>query len=225
MTEAEWLAATDPAPMFNELGAGASPSKLRLFACACARVLWQTMTEEDRAFVEMAERQADGLLPLSSLYVAAGRDAHTGLPAPRQAHKGRVATGMVGEMASSDAWGSTRRVRSLVVDAVRSSGASRVGEWQRQSDLLRCVFGNPFRAAILDPAWLAWNGGTVGRLAEIAYQERELPSGHLSTDRLALAADALEDAGCADAEILGHLRSAGPHVRGCWAVDLLTSRS
>jgi hypothetical protein len=75
------------------------------------------------------------------------------------------------------------------------------------------------------PAWLAWNVGAVRRLTEAAYEERELSSGHLSPARRALVADALEDAGCADAEILGHLRSARPHVRGCWPLDLLTGRS
>jgi hypothetical protein len=95
---------------------------------------------------------------------------------------------------------------------------------QAQCGLLRDLFGNPFRPAAIEPAWLAWNGGAVTRLAEVAYQERDLPFGHLSPARLALVADALEDAGCGDAEILGHLRAAEPHVRGCWAVDLMTGR-
>src|SRR5262249_55694135 len=93
------------------------------------------------------------------------------------------------------------------------------------ADLLRDLFGNPFRPAAVDPAWLAWNDGVVGRLAEAAYSERESPSGQLSPARLALVADALEDAGCADADLLGHLRSSGPHVRGCWAVDRLSGRT
>ncbi len=93
-----------------------------------------------------------------------------------------------------------------------------------QVALPRCVFDNPFRPTAVDPAWWAWNCGTVSRLAEAAYQKRELPSGYLSLSRLSLVADALEDAGCSDAAIVGHLRSAGPHVRGCWPVDLLTGR-
>jgi hypothetical protein len=56
-----------------------------------------------------------------------------------------------------------------------------------------------------------------------AYEERELPSGHLNRHRLAVLADALEEAG-ADAELVGHLRGPGPHVRGCWVVDFLTGR-
>ena len=61
-------------------------------------------------------------------------------------------------------------------------------------------------------------------LARAAYQERILPAGRLESSRLAVLADALEDAGGTDAGLLAHLRSPGPHVRGCWAVDLLLSR-
>jgi hypothetical protein len=60
----------------------------------------------------------------------------------------------------------------------------------------------------------------VVALAQAAYEQRELPSGALDAARLAVLADALEEAGCTDADILNHLRSPSPHVRGCWAVDL-----
>jgi hypothetical protein len=62
-------------------------------------------------------------------------------------------------------------------------------------------------------------------LAEAAYAERTLPPGTLDPARLALLADALEDAGCTDGELLGHLRGPGPHVRGCWALDLVLGKS
>ena len=52
-----------------------------------------------------------------------------------------------------------------------------------------------------------------------------MPLGELDSDRFAVLSDALEEAGCDDTAILNHLRSPGPHVRGCWAVDLLTGRS
>ena len=61
--------------------------------------------------------------------------------------------------------------------------------------------------------------------AEATYENRSLPGGTLDNARLAVLADVLEEAGCADAELLGHLRRPGPHVRGCWAVDLLSGRS
>ena len=61
-------------------------------------------------------------------------------------------------------------------------------------------------------------------LARAAYEERELPSGHLDNARLGVLSDALEEAGCTDEALLGHLRGAGPHVRGCWALDLVLAK-
>jgi hypothetical protein len=93
-------------------------------------------------------------------------------------------------------------------------------------DFVRDLLGNPFRApAGVDPAWLEWNAGTVRHLAEAAYENRSLPGGTLDNARLAVLADALEEAGCGDVELLGHLRGPGPHVRGCWAVDGLLGKS
>jgi hypothetical protein len=90
-----------------------------------------------------------------------------------------------------------------------------------QSKVIRDIFGNPFRPIALNPAWLT---PTVTTLATSAYNECSLPSGELDTIRLAVLADALEEAGCDNAAILGHLRSPGPHVRGCWALDLVLGK-
>jgi hypothetical protein len=65
----------------------------------------------------------------------------------------------------------------------------------------------------------------VVALAQAAYEQRELPAGTLDMARLAVLADALEDAGCTDADLLSHLRGPGPHVRGCWAVDLILGKA
>jgi hypothetical protein len=91
---------------------------------------------------------------------------------------------------------------------------------QSQADLLRDLFGPaPFRPLPrLNPAWLAWEGGTVRKLAAAIYEDRTF-------DRLPVLADALEEPGCDAAELLAHLRGPGPHVRGCWALDLLLGRS
>jgi hypothetical protein len=64
----------------------------------------------------------------------------------------------------------------------------------------------------------------VMQLALAAYEERLLPVGELDPTRLVVLADAVEDAGCLNGEILEHLRAAGPHVRGCWAVDLVLDK-
>jgi carbon storage regulator CsrA len=83
-----------------------------------------------------------------------------------------------------------------------------------QAGSLRCLFGPPpFRPA-LRPEWLAFCDGVVAKLA----QEVEEQS---AFDRLPILGDALEEAGCDDAALLDHCRNAGPHVRGCWVVDLV----
>lgn len=93
-----------------------------------------------------------------------------------------------------------------------------------QVAILRCIFGNPFRRTPIEPTWLTWNGGAILQLAQVILDERRLPEGRLEVDRLAILADALEEAGCTDAAILTHLRGPGPHVRGCWVLDLLLGK-
>jgi hypothetical protein len=82
---------------------------------------------------------------------------------------------------------------------------------------VRDIFGNHFRSASIDPAWLKWRDGAICNAARLVYEERAF-------DRLPVLADALEDAGCSEADLLAHLRSPGPHVRGCWAVDLVLAK-
>jgi hypothetical protein len=79
---------------------------------------------------------------------------------------------------------------------------------------LRDIFGNPFRPVALDPRWLT---STVLDLGNVIYQERAF-------DRMPILADALMDAGCDSDEIIIHCRDDGPHVRGCWVVDLLLAK-
>src|SRR5262249_23286672 len=94
-----------------------------------------------------------------------------------------------------------------------------------QAHMLRDLFGNPFRAApTLEPSLLHWNGGPVVRLAGAASDQRMMPEGQLDPARLAVLADALEEAGAPE-QVLAHLRARGPHVRGCWCLDLLLDRS
>jgi hypothetical protein len=88
---------------------------------------------------------------------------------------------------------------------------------RHQADLLRDLLGNPFRPVSADPAWLTWNGGTVRQLAEVIYEERRFVD-------LPILADALEEAGCTDEDILSHCRGPGEHVRGCWVLDLLLGK-
>jgi hypothetical protein len=88
--------------------------------------------------------------------------------------------------------------------------------------LVRDLFGPlPFRPLALAPAWRTAH---VLALANDASDNRILPAGHLDPQRLGVLADALEEAGCTDADILDHLRGPGPHVRGCWAADAILAK-
>jgi hypothetical protein len=103
----------------------------------------------------------------------------------------------------------------------KGTPARRLAESAHQSALARDIFGHPFQQTRPLRTWTGWNGGTVAKLAQAAYEHRELPAGLLNSTRLAILADALEEAGCDDQFVLGHLRSGGEHIRGCWAVDAL----
>jgi hypothetical protein len=87
-----------------------------------------------------------------------------------------------------------------------------------QAGLLRCILGNLFHPPpVLDPGWIVWQNGTIRKLAQAIYRD-------YAFDRLPILADALEEAGCTDAEILAHCRQPSEHARGCWVVDLLLGR-
>jgi hypothetical protein len=109
-------------------------------------------------------------------------------------------------------------VIEVASDASRAGG----GDTRANANLLREVVGNPFRPGTMLANWLT---SAASSLARAAYAERALPSGYLENARLAVLADALEEASCADEAILSHLRSPGPHVRGCWALDLVLGKS
>jgi hypothetical protein len=87
-------------------------------------------------------------------------------------------------------------------------------EFARQVTLLRDIFGNPFRPITIEAAWQTAN---VVALAQAIYDERAF-------DRMPILGDALEDAGCTNANMLMHCRQPGEHVRGCWVVDLVLGK-
>jgi hypothetical protein len=99
--------------------------------------------------------------------------------------------------------------------AIRQAGDSEMSAAIRN---IHDVLGNPFRPISHNSSWLAWNDGAISKMAQVIYDARVF-------DRLPLLADALEDAGCTDADILSHCRTPSEHVRGCWVVDLLLGKS
>jgi hypothetical protein len=96
--------------------------------------------------------------------------------------------------------------------------AGKEAEGRAVCDLIRDIIGNPFRPVSLEPSWLTWNDGTVVKLAQGIYEDRAF-------DRLPILADALEEAGCDNTDILAHCRQPTEYVRGCWVVDTILGKT
>jgi hypothetical protein len=245
MTVCEWLTSSEPNTMLGSLPQGpagpgvsrAAARKLRLALCACCRRVAGALGPDGRAAVAAAEEHADGALPAKALAAAAA------LAAAEAGSAGRFSAGnqacwaavwvaqehlfhpdqVLRSAATGAAFAAAPYERLLEeINEAGEGGAQPVNALWRaayeaeraaQAALLREVFG-PGTPRPVPARWLAWEGGTVPRLAARAYGEGDFAA-------LPVLADALEDAGCEDPEILSHLRGPGPHVRGCWALDLL----
>jgi hypothetical protein len=228
-TERAWLASTTPHSLLLTLKGKRLPRQRRLFAVACCRRwLHEMLDAESRQAVEVAERYADGLASgeeLAAAYraaqEAAARRLNPCLTAPewkagplwnawRLAHAAQLAC------ASSKMEDAANEIRLRIAHLLGKNRDKQLDqEMLIQCALIRDIFGNPFRPQLtVDRSWLSWNDRTVPNLAQAIYIDR-------SFDRLPILADALEEAGCDNADILNHCRQHGEHVRGCWVVDLL----
>jgi hypothetical protein len=231
MNEQQWQIASDPRPMLQFLQASGTSSdrKLRLFAVACVRGLWRLIADErSRAAVCAAEEYADGKAGAEELARAqdmagvavrdadaeAGREWQTNVWAAWFASM-TVAAGDSG----GAAW-------QAVEAMVREPGPASWPQVKRHHcDVLRDLFGPlPFRPVTISPSVRTWNDGTVLKLATAAYEDRVLPAGTFRPDRVAVLADALEEAGCQVPAVLTHLREPASHWRGCWVLDLLLKK-
>ncbi len=219
MTEEQWLNGTRLEPMLNHLHRNAivSDRKLRLFACACCRRLWPLLGERARRVIEGVEQYADGLLgdgALAVLWVTACDVAAGPLPPPPA---GAAIAAVVQAARTAGETPYTTPSQTAAAFAAAAAARGRRREKKAQRELLRDLFGNPFRPTRVQPAWRAWNGGTLVRMAQVIYDEHRFGD-------LPILADALEEAGCADRAILSHCRSGGGHARGCWVVDQLLGK-
>ena len=200
MTEQQWLATDDPRAMLaalREVGR-ANDRKLRLFAVAVCRRHWALLDDGARSAVEVGERYADGNGTPDDL-----RDVW-----------------VIDELASSAVeLFAPQAAEDAIYEATfvaNKTGRPGTDEAKAQADLLRCIFGNPFRSAPrFDPTWLT---PTLLVLARVMYESR-------SFDRMAALSEALQVTGCADTGILKHCRSETEHVRGCWVVDLVLAKA
>jgi hypothetical protein len=220
MTESEWLAwRSDPGSLLNVVRDQISERKFRLFACACCRRIWHLLTDErSRKAVEVGELFADGRVDEEKLGVARTAAGAFAGPASKQAALAAFSAYHTVTLLGIWTFAAANRAASCL-------GPKKESEQKEQSRLFRDVICNPFRPVTIRSAILTWHDATVVRLAQAAYDERHSPSGTLDTSRLAVLADALEEAGCTSEDVLGHLRGPGPHVRGCWAIDLCLGKS
>jgi hypothetical protein len=250
MTEAEWIARATPDGMFAVLHQAerVGDRKLRLYAIACARRCLSSLVQQDHATasaaLKVAERFADGDAEVSALW-AVGRSISDIESKWNEQAEGDIesvstadiffhAARCVGQAVSADVYDMpySYRISQVEGHALNSAGfaeaRSRAGEesgaqcWRRAADgerkafadLIRDIFGNPFRPVTFDPAWRT---STAVATARSMYDSRDF-------SRMPLLADALQDAGCEQPDILEHCRCATQHVRGCWVVDLVLGR-
>jgi hypothetical protein len=228
MSGAEWLVSADPREMFDFIAGNTSERKLRLFACACCRQVWPEM-EKDITFqkaIELAEQFADGLVSQATMLAASeAADEASQLAFDRNDAIGCCAGGAALFAAAENI---REEAGSVIVNVLYtlpetdSHGQSQLRT--RLATLLRDAVRIPSTSVGSLAKWLTWNDGCVNKIAQAIYETPGLPVGVLDNGRIGVLADALEDAGCDDADILAHCRGDGPHVRGCWVVDLLLGK-
>ena len=201
MTEAEWLVG-QARKMVTHARAIATMRQRRLLACGYCRLHWTDLPDDRlKRFVAHIEKYADGASG-SSLVRAYTLYDVVKLPAVRDA----LSPGLIPILKSAQA----------------SNGDSLDASFPVWSDepaqvaLLRDIFGNPFHPVSLSPSWRT---DTVLALAAQMYESCDFSA-------MPILADALQDAGCDNDDVLSHCRDASlNHVRGCWVVDLVLSKS
>jgi hypothetical protein len=247
MTEVKWLGCRDPKPMLELVRDKASGRKMRLFAVACCRRTGQLFPSDHmREMADVAEGFADAIVSRRKLLAAERKAIRIWERAYDDCQSEAEECGMEGgeadggEVAAADVAQLTvsrelttpvvsgvaeRTAEALAFSAVQGlpvrkcRGAFRSAVSARQKEhaaILRDLLGTlPFRPMSILPACLT---STAIALARSIYDDRAF-------DRLPIFADALEDAGCDNADILDHCRGPGPHARGCWVVDLLLGKT
>lgn len=225
MNEQSWDASTSPRDLLEALRAGGSARKLRLYAVACCRLLGALLHKPAyRTAVDVAEAFADGGAAEAMLAVAQEECMSAG---PEHGfvnsqvqwaawkvvwHTGNEWTqdppALIAAIDSTSAVLNVlyRGAHTASPDAVRTSV---IAVTAAQTALVRCAFGNPFRPVEFDPAWRT---SDAVALAQSMYNSRDFTA-------MPILADALQDAGCENEEVLTHCRAPGPHARGCWVVD------
>lgn len=184
-----------------------------LFGAACCRRQWDLLLGEGRRAVEVAERFAEGLADKGELDAARTAFMATLGGATGAGSFAGIAVSYLMAEARHDPAG-----YALDLSPWAAQASENQAEVAAQAGIVRCLFGSPpFEPVKIRPEWLALGDGVVAKLARGIYDERAF-------DRMPILADALEDAGCGDEHLLGHLRGPGPHARGCFVIASLLGR-
>jgi hypothetical protein len=219
MTEGDWLSGTDPREMLDFLRGKMSERRMRLFAVQCC-IQNSDLLQDHRfqAAIRFADHYADGAGSESDRLAieSAAFDAQFDNDFDDRYEQSLMPAAVVArpfthEFAAACSYELVGAVASYGEMAFDGLDAELLAE---QSDFIRDIFGNPFRPVALTPGWRT---STAVSLAQAIYHARTF-------DRMLVLADALEDAGCDNADILAHCRGDGPHVRGCWVVDLVLGK-
>lgn len=215
MGEIQWLMSNDAVEMLAASPVAITDRKLRLISCACCRHFKEFLVPGPFTdAIEHAEAFADGKTTKAALKrarqaVCAARHA---LSSATEEDRIEWVNLWLSEVAASvNAFGG-------VIDEIQrfcAEGLLHADERPPAAAMLKCIFGNPFRPSEVEPKCVT---AEVVAMAQEIYDER-------SFDRLPQLAKKLKNAGCADNEILKHLRSKQTHVRGCWALDLILNNS
>ena len=231
MTESEWLSCHVPRPMLEALRTQVSIRKLRLFVAACfGRMVEFHSNRGICNYIELVERYADGSATRDQLYDTGkqfgewailwviseepGDPWDEGIRASADvAYHVAYWTQMLWFRDQPDAARVNRDAAAR--EALRAQMQSvlhcaKEGEERHQVCILREVTGNPFRSVVFAPEWRT---DTAVALARQMYEARDFSA-------MPILADALQDAGCDNEDVLNHCRGASAaHVRGCWVVD------
>ena len=221
MTEADWLALDRVnTPHMDWLRRRGSRRKFFLAAAAWARQVEDRMTgPRFRDLLPAVEAYADGSRTADELTRQVRRAEDVYYERTEELQRvGLSPTAAVRQLAADvvalqaadprDAW-------IAAINALKAAGGvGKKGLRSQQAAVLHDIFGNPFRPVAFDSAWRT---STAAGLAESMYSSRDFAA-------MPILADALEEAGCDNPDVLAHCRGPGPHVRGCWVVDLVLGK-
>lgn len=220
-----WQESQDPSDLLQCLESHDSPRKLRHVMSAAIRRLWPLVLDpRSRAAVELIERHAEGEVSAEEAHSAAGPAFEAYTESRANGYDPAMANAcycvsfstpqpqlhQVAHAVFADCRAAAERNRHLGFDPVVEQAA--------HAQLLRCAFDDLFRPVSgTVQGLLLWNDRTIRRLAQTIHDSQTF-------EHLPILADALEEAGCSEATLLGHCREDPLHMRGCWVIDLLLER-